>query len=38
MNSIYTEYTNLTPDHIQWLDGCGAGWGIKPAEWIVRGI
>lgn len=22
--SIYTEYTNLTPDHIQWLDGCGA--------------
>jgi len=24
--SIYTEYTNLTPDEIQWLDGCGATW------------
>lgn len=21
--SIYTEYSNLTPDEIQWLDGCG---------------
>ena len=28
--SIYTEYTNLTPDKIQWLDGCGAVW--KGAE------
>ena len=24
--SIYTEYTNLTPDHKTWLDGCGATW------------
>lgn len=24
--SIYTEYANLTPDHIEWLDGCGAVW------------
>ena len=24
--SIYTEYSNLTPDEIQWLDGCGATW------------
>jgi len=24
--SIYTEYSNLTPDKIQWLDGCGAVW------------
>lgn len=22
--SIYTEYSNLTPDHVAWLDGCGA--------------
>lgn len=22
--SIYTEYANLTPDHVAWLDGCGA--------------
>lgn len=28
--SIYTEYSNLTPDKIQWLDGCGAVW--KGAE------
>jgi len=26
--SIYTEYSNLTPDEIQWLDGCGATWGM----------
>jgi len=24
--SIYTEYANLTPENIQWLDGCGAKW------------
>lgn len=24
--SIYTEYANLSPDHIEWLDGCGATW------------
>lgn len=24
--SIYTEYANLTPENIQWLDGCGATW------------
>jgi len=27
--SIYTEYTNLTPDHVAWLDGCGAVWGME---------
>ena len=25
--SIYTEYANLTPYHIKWLDECGATWG-----------
>lgn len=25
--SIYTEYADLTPYHIKWLDGCGATWG-----------
>lgn len=32
--SIYTEYTNLTPDHIQWLDGCGeiSPLGSKASE------
>ena len=25
--SIYTECVNLSPDHVAWLDGCGAKWG-----------
>ena len=32
--SIYTEYTNLTPDEIQWLDGCGAKW--KSGKTIIQ--
>lgn len=26
MNGLHTEYSNLTPYHIQWLDGCGKLW------------
>jgi len=26
MNGLHTEYTNLTPYHIRWLDGCGKLW------------
>lgn len=34
--SIYTEYANLTPYNIKYLDGCGATWafgGEKFSEW-----
>lgn len=35
MKPIYTEYKNLTPYNIQWLDGCGATWadGQKFSEY-----